>query len=432
MDTVNSTNNRHKPEQALAVSEKAMSGLIILTVALLPVGRTVEYATILMAILGLVLVVNKKTRLETWSRASQMYALLFMLFWLPMAISLLSAVNFPKTLSHVVEYVRFFFAGLFVLFALKEEKIRDIVMTGLAVIVGFWLADTLIQRVYGVDLFARTPVMGRVSGPFKGLHMPIHLTLLLPMVLAHLRSRFKSYIFWLFFVLSLLVLFWAGSRASWIALLWGAFLYGVYVLKYSPKKPYAFLAVLVVSIGIVFTAAYHYDSSFKERMNRSLLAFDGSYKSVNVASSNRLPIWEAGARVFLDSPITGIGARGFRFVYQDFANKQNPFKNTLMPHPHLFVLEILVETGMIGFFAMIWALALIVKMGARSLPTANLVQVAAFITLCIAFFPLNTHVALYGGSYSQLAWLMTAIVLSYLFNTSALSRRGSIGPNVET
>lgn len=400
-----------------------MLSLIILSVALLPVGRAVEYAAYLMAICGLFLVVNKNTRSETWSTAAKMFALLFALYWLPMVISLIGAVNFPKTLPHVVQYIRFFFAGLFVLFALQEEKSRDMVMTGLVVIIGFWLLDSLIQRVYGVDLFGRAPAEGRISGPYQGLHMPIHLTLLLPMIFAQLWSRFNKYIFWPFFLLSLLVLFWAGSRASWIALLWGAFLYGVYVIKYSSKKTYVFLALMVILIGIVFTAAYHYDAPFKERMDQSLLAFDGSYKSVNAASSNRLPIWQAGARVFLDNPINGIGTRGFRYVYQDFANKPDPFKNTVMPHPHLFVLEILVETGMIGFLAMICAIGFIWQVGARCLPTANLVQVSALITLCISFFPLNTHVAFYGASYSQLAWLMTAIGFSYIFKGPVLSRK---------
>ncbi|MGR9044363.1 MAG: O-antigen ligase family protein [Gammaproteobacteria bacterium] len=399
--------------------KKGMLCLVILAFALLPVGRTVEIVAVLMAVFGLMLLVNPKTRAQAWSRPAKTFALLFALFWLPMVVSLIGAVNLSKTLSHDVEYLRFLFAGIFVLYSLREQRVRTIAITALIFVIGFWLIDSVIQRLFGTDLFGRVPFVNRITGPFRGLHMPIYLTLLLPLTFSHLKTHVSRYIFWPFFVLSLLVFFWTGSRASWIAFSLGMVLYGIYVLKNSNKKTYGLVVLFFISMLFVTAMTYHYDSTFKSRADKTLQLLDGNYESIDAASSHRLPIWQAGLRMFIDNPVNGIGAKGFRYVYHDYANEQDLFKNQLVTHPHLFVLEVIVETGSIGLIAMICALGFITRMGFRYLPTASLDQVGSFITLCIAFFPLNTHVSFYGGSYSQLVWLMTAVSLAFIYSAKS-------------
>ena len=72
------------------------------------------------------------------------------------------------------------------------------------------------------------------------------------------------------------------------------------------------------------------------------------------------------------------------------------------------VLEVLIETGIIGFVGYILMLLILARvMWRRRLadPTSS----AYLMVAVVAWFPLNAHLAFYGSYWSSIAWIMIAL-----------------------
>ena len=178
----------------------------------------------------------------------------------------------------------------------------------------------------------------------------------------------------------------------------------------------AIILIIAGAVGIG-TAGYHYEPGFQRRIDMTLMVFKGDYDSIDRASAHRLPIWETASRMALDNPLNGVGVKGFMFSYHKYAAPDDPFKAKGASHPHLFLLEVLAETGTVGLLAMLFSVALVFKLGAENLKKWSPLQAGSAITLAITFFPLNAHVTLYGSNYSQVAWLMAAISIAWLYGS---------------
>ncbi|MGR9115836.1 MAG: O-antigen ligase family protein [Gammaproteobacteria bacterium] len=404
-------------KQKLSIFEISGAGLIILAFALLPIGRTVEIPTALMAMGGLYLLIREGKGQGLYRPDVRAFSVLFLLYWLPMATSLFGAYDLNNSAFFCLKYLRFFFAGYFVLYLSRSNRIKTLVLSALSLVIGFWLLDSLYQWQMGTDLLGRSYQGGRLLGPFKHLIMPVFLSVFLPLVLIYTKLKWPRYLFWALFVASLWVLFLAGSRASWLALLFGGLLYLIYVFNKSGNKPY--LTGVLVMIGVIGLGigGYHYEKGFKARIDKTVMVFSGNYEAINKASSLRLPVWETAFRMVYNKPLNGVGVKGFHGSYPLYAAPNDPFKTNGANHPHLFLLEILAETGVVGLLAMLFATGLIFKLGIENLKKWSPLQAGGAVTVAIAFFPLNAHVSFYGSIYSQVAWLMTAISLAWIHNS---------------
>jgi O-antigen ligase len=160
---------------------------------------------------------------------------------------------------------------------------------------------------------------------------------------------------------------------------------------------------------------YTFDQGIKGRIDSASKIFAGDYDSVNQATSQRLPIWEVAVRMGLDNPINGVGVGGFRYQYKAYATPTDQFKSTGANHPHLFLLELFAGTGGIGVMGLLMIMVLLIRQAWNNVRLWAPLQAGSAITIAITFFPLNSHMSLYGSFYSQIAWLATAIACAWLF-----------------
>ncbi len=408
----------------LSKMELVGTSLIILSFALLPIGRVVEISTALMALSGLLLICKNQSRLALLNNQSaRFFSVLFALIWLPMLISVIGTETLKNSAVFSFKYLRFFFAGLFILHLLKSPRIRNLVLLGISFTVALWLLDSLLQWIMGVDLLGRSYIGTRLAGPFNHLTLPVILSLFLTLVLIFTKRYLPNYLFYSLFFLSVLILFLAGSRASWIALLLAGVLYSGYIFFSAAKKPILMFVLLTVGAIAVGTTGYVIDSGFKDRIDSASKLFAGDYESVNQATSLRLPIWEVAAKMALDNPLNGVGVRGFRYQYKAYAGPNDPFKETGAMHPHIFLLEAFVEAGGIGFLGLLTITVLLVRLAWKNRHQWTPLQAGSAITIAVTFFPFNTHVSLYGSFYSQIAWLATAIACAWLFELQSSERK---------
>ena len=118
---------------------------------------------------------------------------------------------------------------------------------------------------------------------------------------------------------------------------------------------------------------------------------------------NRTEIWQAGARVFAEHPLIGVGFDGFgAATEQQLARKRDP---------HSTFLSVLVDTGLVGFTLFIAAILAAVGPALRPGPTTQTVDLFLFATLMVGLIPASWEV--HKVTWFVLAWLTTggAVVL---------------------
>ncbi|MDP2179571.1 O-antigen ligase family protein [Methylicorpusculum sp.] len=398
-------------------SELAAVTLIILSFALLPLGRTVEVVTAIMAFCSLALLARGKIKSGVTNSPFLMFTLFFISLWLPILLSNIGAENFKNSSIFTIKYLRFLLAGIYVVYILQNQILRDLVLQALMFVISFWLVDGLLQWLVGFDVFGRNYEGMRLTGPFNNLIMPVYLSVFLPVTLAYASTKWSNYIGWSLLLLSLWILLLAGSRASILVLLVGGVVFLCYIFFTAEKKPIIPLAFLVILSVVIILGGYKYNDNFKSRADQTVMLINGDYDSINAATSQRLPIWEAAYNTGINNPINGVGVRGFREVFHLYAPPNDSFsqEKRKMLHPHLFILELFSETGIIGLVGMFGFIFLFVSTLKDRVKQFSLLESSAAITVIIVFFPLNSHTSLFGSSYSQVAWLMMAICCSLLY-----------------
>ena len=153
--------------------------------------------------------------------------------------------------------------------------------------------------------------------------------------------------------------------------------------------------------------------TLRTRLHDTSGLFSSNAQAIDAATAYRLTLWRTGARIFADHWLTGIGPRGFRHIYADYAAPDDFWIKRIgsgQTHPHQFMLEIAIESGVIGLAAFIAFYVLLLRLLSR--PTTGRVVPVWLLGAAVAWLPLNAHLAFYGAYWSTLAWLLLAVGLA--------------------
>ena len=146
-------------------------------------------------------------------------------------------------------------------------------------------------------------------------------------------------------------------------------------------------------------------------------------KDVSIFSIQHEVVYKTALKIFNDNMILGIGPKNFREVckqkkYQTFTNL-DPTVNGCQTHPHNTHLQILTETGIVGYFLFILIyikiIHLIVKKNLRLGSFDNnfkFLQLSCLITIFLNLFPLIPSGNIFNNYYSNLLYLPVAIYLA--------------------
>lgn len=344
-----------------------------------------------------------------------------LLIWVPMVLSLTDAVEPGRALSTTLTFLRFLLAGVFIGLAMTDALARKRVLTMAGAILAFWAVDATIQVIIGKNLLGNPLTDGRVTGVyFPRITLGHAIATLSPILifwlgrLAHTRGVWL----WLLAMPLAVTVFMSGSRVAWMMFALSLALMAIYPLfiagrmEWRRTVPIVLLAVIAVG-GFLST-----QPQFQRRFEFSAGLFSGDVEQFNRSTSSRVTIWRVAAQVFADHKINGIGPRGFRYIYPDYAEPGDHFVNEKthlgITHPHQLALEVAVETGIIGLLGYIAFLAVFVRAvwraGRDRLRDAWPWAAAAFIS----FFPLNAGHAFYGGKWGCIVWWLTALAAVHL------------------
>lgn len=385
---------------------------------LLPLGRSAELPLLVGALAAIVLLWRH------WrSDVLSLVLILFAAYALPAALSAIDAVDPRKAWTTSAGSLRFgLYACAIVLLLAGHQQLQKTLAQAVAALLALWTLDAVVQAFTGWSLGG--PLQAdRVSGIFgaEDLKLGPVLAVLSPFVLLVARERWGRPVMLLAWLLLAFAILMAGARAGWVSFA----VVSLLLLWREVARPAAFAALLtlgVVVAALLATLSYRLSPVFAERIDRTAAALVGDRASLDHALAGRLPIWDTAWAMSVAHPVNGVGVRGFRHAYADYAAADDPW---LAPHnggaalhPHQLVLELTAETGLPGLLAWVLAVWFAWRAWRRADTAARSLALAPAIALIAMTFPLNTHFAFYSSVWGLLLWWLLALYAAALAQPS--------------
>lgn len=344
----------------------------------------------------------------------RIYTVMFLCLWLPLLLSLPDAVNSARSAQTVSGYLRFLFIGIYVICSLQRPGALSRLHLGIFCITAFWCIDAVIQYLFQMDLFGYPYEPGHITGMFYPKNTIAHVTAAVsPLYFESIRAYSRRYRWlWLLLVPLFLVILLSGRRAAWIMLAVSISGYVYYLLKQTAFNRRLLMklglwgAVLIGAMGIVIAT----NKPLQSRIHVTMGLFSGNYEATDKATARRLPLWQTAITIFKDNWINGIGPRGFRYVYQQYSSADDFWHKDGSTHPHQLLLEVLAETGAIGFAGLLlFALVFyrFVKKGRLGMPLCPW-----WLSVLTVTFPINSLMAFYGSYWSSMIWWLLALTFA--------------------
>jgi O-antigen ligase len=194
----------------------------------------------------------------------------------------------------------------------------------------------------------------------------------------------------------------AGERINLIIRLCAGFLAGI-SWKFAWRK--------IVLVSVVFSAVvlsvFVFQGSMEEHFTTAIL-----HDLPTGASSDYYRVMGGGVMAVLDSPLLGIGTANYRDLCLDILAEGSAFRCD--NHPHNFYIQMLAETGILGFAAglfMISAMVITLFRAGRA-NNQNVVAATAYIVPLGLFFPLQSTADFFGQWNNIFLWSAVALSMA--------------------
>ena len=360
---------------------------------------------------------------EAWAMTS----VLFFSYWLPELFSIVDAVDLPRSLREVGVDLRYLPFLWLAAMAVDRARNRRLVWIGIALIVGLWTLDGLLQAWLGWSPVLRLlnvagfnlnpyPTADRLSGIFGAHNLKLGLVLasMAPFPLMIARARFGM-LGWLLAAVALgVVILLAGARAAWLTFALVLLVQGWRL--FGGRR--VLLALAAGVCGLLLFAHYGAPGKLEQRFARTEAVLSGDAAGLDIALAGRLRIWAAAVCMIDEHPINGVGVRGYRDAYAGCAPAlagPPAWGAGGALHAHQIVLEVLSETGTIGLLLWLIGAATALRAWRWASPIARMRAAIPGLALAVTVFPLNTHLAFYSTFWGGLTLLLTALYAGALF-----------------
>lgn len=376
---------------------------------LLPFGRSAELAMLVAAVLGIAMAIREPARLR--DPALRLPLLLFLGYWLPELLSAFDALAPRKVWTEVAADLRYLPMLAYFTWRLREPGQWRWALTVTGAVITLWALDASVQILTGWSLGGAVSA-DRLSGIFgaEDLKLGAALAVLSPFALVASWERSPRLAIAVGLLIGAIVLM-AGTRAAW--LMYALVCAGLLWRRLGARRTLlAGAAGLLLSL-LLATAAYRLYPPFADRIERSAAVLQGDREGLDFALAFRLPIWETAGRMIAAHPFNGVGVRGFREAYVQYAGPDDPWigfsgEGKGAAHPHQWLLEVLTDTGGGGLLIWLAAIALALRTWRHACPGQRAQAEPAALALLALLFPLNTHYAVYSSAWGGLLLTLLA------------------------
>jgi len=237
------------------------------------------------------------------------------------------------------------------------------------------IIDGYIQYFTNTNLSGFKILNNRVSSFFGDeLIMGSYLSRLFPLFFALFlikkKQKFEIYLIGLLFILVDVLIFMSGERSSFFFLNLSTLFIIILIKEYQKFRLVTFI------IAIVFVIILSLNSSkLNERMFKGPAEDMGlieSSKKAVIFSDAHDSLIRTAYNMFKDKPLTGHGPKMFRIICKE--DKYATGIYPCMTHPHNFYVQLLAETGIIGFLFLCSALVYVILASLKQLKSIILKQ----------------------------------------------------------
>ena len=296
--------------------------------------------------------------------------IIFLLFCIISTICSLESEDISLSIKSSLFYFRIGVFSCFIWYLIdKDKSILTYFYYVLIICFSSLVIDGYIQYFTGKNLSGFL-IRGnmRVSSFFGDeLIMGSYLSRLFPLLFALFlvkkKQKFEIYFIGFLFILIDILIFMSGERTAFFFLNLSTIFIIILIKKFQKFR----LATFILAIICIFFLSQN-SSKLSDRM------FKDQAKSMGlIESSNKLTMFTPGHdsvirtafNMFKDQPMLGHGPKMFRVICKDekYATGVLP----CMTHPHNFYVQLLAETGIVGFLFLFTALSYVIYTTFRQL-----------------------------------------------------------------
>jgi hypothetical protein len=288
--------------------------------------------------------------------------IIFLVFCIICTIISLEAENISLSLESSFFYFRIGVFSCFIWYLIDKDK-SILILFYYALILCFsaLAIDGYIQYFTGTNLVGFKISSTRVSSFFgdeqiMGSYLSRLFPLLFALFLIKKKKKYEIYFIGLLFILVDVLIFMSGERSAFFFLNLSTVFIIILIKEYQKFRLITFIIAIVCVLILSLNS-----SKLNERMFKGPAEDMGLVKSSKEAvifSKVHDSLIRTAYNMFKDQPIFGHGTKMFRIICADekYATGITP----CMTHPHNFYIQLLAETGIIGFLFLLSALIYVI------------------------------------------------------------------------
>ena len=350
----------------------------------------------------------------------RLLACLFLLLWVPIALSSIDAVEGSRAIEKTLAYLCILPAGMFIIYTIGSGRIAQALSLLIFVIINVWIIDGTLQFFAGYNLFGYPYTPPQLMGMFyPKVRMPYLLAVLAPVFFEFIRLHFNSrkWLILLLIPFGMMILL-GGKRSAWIMLAFSGtgYLYYLYLLHktINLKKTILTFFLFIVPLGLLGLT----HAPLNNRIVTTLGLFSDDINTIDEATAHRVDLWKVAIAIARDNWMNGVGPRGYRHVFNEYAGQDNFWIRSGYPdgttHPHLQILEIACETGVPGLVGYAIFFLLLCRLLLREIRAGRLNTMPWLLCSLTAYLPVNAHLAFYGSYWTSVSWWVLAVTLAII------------------
>ena len=277
--------------------------------------------------------------------------IIFLLFCIISLLISLESEDISLSLKSSLTYFRIGVFSCLVWYLIDRDKsILTYFYYALVICFSILVVDGYLQFFSGSNILGYKFSGSRISSLFGDeLIMGSYLSRLFPLLFALFlikeKSKYEIYYIGILFILVDILIYISGERASFFFLNLSTIFIIILIKEYQKFRLITFLIALVLIAGLTLSSDKLSNRMIKGPAQSMGLVKDAQSK--NIFTPGHDSLIKTAFNMFKDKPIFGHGPKMFRVICSNekYATGVSP----CMTHPHNFYVQLLAETGLIGF-----------------------------------------------------------------------------------